>query len=268
MKEIKDVKEIQKIGLNILKYVDKICKANNIPYSLCAGTALGAVRHGGFIPWDDDIDIMMTRENYNKFLEIMDKTSSNQFKCIHHPDYYNFFAKVVDTSTKLEENNTKNHPDMGVFVDVFPLDKMKDSMKGKDIKKVYNYQILSSLASSKKFIKSNHGFLRTCLKFCVYLYAKLFGSKHWINKFNKKATKLQNQNTNLIGMYDDYLERTIFNKSMFENFTTIKFEDSEFPIVADYDTYLSQMYGDYMTPPPVEKRVTVHSFKAYKKEQD
>ena len=96
MIEIKDLKEIQKIGLNTLKFIDKVCKENDIKYSLCAGTALGAIRHKGFIPWDDDIDIMMTRENYDKFLNIMDNLQDKNYKCLHFgkkfPNYFYRFC--------------------------------------------------------------------------------------------------------------------------------------------------------------------------------
>ncbi len=271
MREITDIKEVQSISLNILKYIDKVCKENNIQYFLAGGTALGAVRHGGFIPWDDDIDITMTRPNYNKFLEIMDKTESKQFKCLHHgknfPNYCYRFAKVVDLSTTLTEGEFINNPDLGVFVDVFPADGIDKSKANKIIKKVNFYASMIWVSSAKKYIKSTKGSLRNLIKYCAYTYAKLLGWKYWLKKHETLTQKFDYEKSNNVLVYCGvYGLKELFDKRMYEELTEIKFEDSKFPMLINYDTYLTALYGDYMTPPPIEKQIPHHDIKIYKKD--
>ncbi len=254
MRQITDLKEFQQISLNILKFVDKVCKEHNIKYCLGYGTALGAVRHGGFIPWDDDIDILMTRDNYDKFLSIMKSINDSQYKCIAFPDIYYKFAKVVDTDTVVEEINKKEVDGMGIYIDIFPVDNVNAKTSKKDHRMADAYKTMGLLAASTKFEKSDDGLLTSIVKWPIRLFAKIFGWKFWIKKAIKRSTKYNNIETDLVSPYDATREKAIYNKSMFENLTTIKFEDTEFPIMKDYDKYLTQSYGDYMTPPPKDKQ--------------
>ena len=117
--------EVKKIQLEILAYIDSFCKKNNISYFINYGTLLGAVRHKGFIPWDDDIDISMDREHYNMFIEKFNQDSS-KYKILSldtDKAYFNNFIKVVDTTTKIVDNRNYKTFSCGVFVDIFPMDK-------------------------------------------------------------------------------------------------------------------------------------------------
>lgn len=120
--------EVKKIQLEILAYIDSFCKKNNISYFINYGTLLGAVRHKGFIPWDDDIDISMDREHYNMFIEKFNQDSS-KYKILSldtDKTYFNNFIKVVDTTTKIVDNRNYKTFSCGVFVDIFPMDKFND----------------------------------------------------------------------------------------------------------------------------------------------
>ena len=120
--------EVKKIQLEILAYIDSFCKKNNISYFINYGTLLGAVRHKGFIPWDDDIDISMDREHYNMFIEKFNQDSS-KYKILSldtDKAYFNNFIKVVDTTTKIVDNRNYKTFSCGVFVDIFPMDKFND----------------------------------------------------------------------------------------------------------------------------------------------
>ena len=268
MKQIESLKEIQTIGLGILKFIDKICTENKIKYFLCAGTALGAVRHKGFIPWDDDVDVMMPREDYERFLKLMDKSNNEHYKCLHFgkdfPYYFYRFAKVVDLNTSLTEINFPKHPDMGIYVDIFPIDGIDEKVGKKIIKKHYNLGLIHYQSASLKFVKSKRGFVHNVFKYIAYVYAKIFGWQHWVKKSEKLIKKYKMQNCKFAGIYDEYQEKEIMPKEIFDEVIYVDFEDSKFPIVKNYDYYLTKIYGDYMTPPPENQRIQHHVI-AYKK---
>ena len=129
MRDITELEELHQIETDILTAIDEICRKENIRYYLAGGTLLGAVRHKGFIPWDDDIDIAMPRDDYERFLKVMRKGAHPYYKILaleYKEDYPYTFAKVVDTRTRLQEEIGKDLPEMGVFIDIFPLDGMGD----------------------------------------------------------------------------------------------------------------------------------------------
>jgi len=271
MREITETKEIQSILLNILKYVDKVCKENNINYSLAGGTLLGAVRHKGFIPWDDDIDIMMLRPDYERFLEIMDKDHNNQFKCLHYgenfPNYFYRFAKVVDLTTAVQEGEYITNEDMGLYVDIFPFDGLDIKKSKKSINKALFYSRMINISATKKFVREKtDGTGKHILKLLTAPFAKLFGWKFWLKKHEKLAKKISvNDIDNVVCYSGCYREKDIVPREIFNDYVLLDFEDVKLPSIANYDYYLTSLYGDYMTPPPPEKRVAKHDLKIYKK---
>lgn len=265
-----NTKEIQQIALNIMKYIDKICRENDIKYFLAGGTLLGAVRHKGFIPWDDDIDINMLRPDYEKFLKIMDNIKHDQYKCLHYgenfPNYAYRFAKVVDLNTKLQESTLISHQDMGVFVDIFPIDGMNIKKWKRPISKtVFLTQCLVT-ASYKKMPKIKNKF-KYFAKSILRLYTKMFGWKYWLKRHEKYIKKYQDLDKfeHRYAFSGCYRYKDIMPKELFDEVIELKFEDTKFLAPKNYDYYLSSLYGDYMTPPPPEKQVTHHDLKIYKK---
>lgn len=271
MREITDIKEIQQISYGILKYVDQICKENNIKYFLAGGTLLGAVRHKGFIPWDDDIDILMPREDYERFLEIMDKTEHKQYKALHYgenfPNYFYPFTKVVDLNTKLNESDYVNHEDLGVFIDVFPADGINIDKKNKILKKYGKIRTLLTLSASKRYSKSRKKKLINNIgKFIVFCLTRVTSWKHWYKKLEQFIKKNSLKDSEFYTLYSGaWGEREIFPKSYMDDVIYLQFKDGKYPAFKNYDGHLTHMYGDYMTPPPKEKQVTHHDFKIYKK---
>lgn len=273
MREITDIKEIQMISLEILKFIDKICRKNKITYSICGGTLLGAIRHKGFIPWDDDIDIMMPRPEYERFLQIMDEDSNtnNKYKCLHYgkefPNYYYRFAKVVDLSTKLEESTLINNDDLGIFVDVFPVDGIDNKKAKKYVKKSTFYaRMLDHSCRIKTQYKNVPFFKYLIKKFILTPISKIFGSKYWLKKHENYVKSFNTQDFEYGNLYSGGSGiKEMFPIKYFSDLTEIKFEDSVFFAIKEYDKYLCRAYGDYMALPPPEKRVTHHDFKIYKK---
>lgn len=269
MREITDLKELQKVQLDILIFIDKVCKDNDIRYSLSDGTAIGAIRHKGFIPWDDDIDIMMPRPDYEKFLKVIDEANNERYKCYHFskdmPKYHYTFAKVVDLKTYVDEYYFKTNEKMGINIDIFPLDGINEKTMLKDFKKYKNVERLLYLATYKKVIPTNKKY-KTIIKYFAFLFAKMLG----INYLNKKAQNIMKKyDWNYSGtcsMYTGLSERKVMPISTFDEFINVEFEGHMFPIIKDYDTYLTKLFGDYMTPPPKEQQITNHHSKNYWKD--
>ena len=171
MKKIEE-KELKSIELNILKDIHTFCEMNNLTYYLCGGTLLGAVRHRGFIPWDDDIDIFMPRVDYDRFLT---EYASKQYTVLCHKNtqgYYLPFAKVVDKSTRIEETLVKSIPNCGVYVDVFPIDGFSNNVDTAKsmVKKAKRYMFMNGLAYSfpRKNDSAKHIIKNLFMKFVKY----------------------------------------------------------------------------------------------------
>lgn len=252
MQEIKSIKEMQKIELDILKFIVEICKKNNLMYFLTDGTLIGAVRHKGFIPWDDDLDISMPRPDYNKFLKIMKKEKGRyQIKCVEHSKKkYNYaFAKVVDTKTQLIEEDKFQGEELGLWVDVFPIDGLgNDREKAEEIirsNKKHVIQIL--LLESAKEINRKGKIL------------ELIGRKN-INRFMKLKLQRNNFYKSKYVSIVSWISDSILTKQEWWSQPVMgEFEGLEFNIPIGYDEILRLEYGDYMQLPPEEKRIPEHN---------
>lgn len=274
MEEVKKIPldELKKIELNILTEIHKICSENNIRYSLAGGTLLGAVRHGGFIPWDDDIDIFMPRPDYNAFIEYC-KKNTTPFKLICHEltKKYNYlFAKAVDPSTIIKERNgSRTNLELGVFVDIFPIDSLGDTLENakKGFNKTTFKRELLVAYNWKKFFRSKtRSIIYEPLRFAMFLLSRFTNPKKLINKIEK----VYYINDFIGGKYagavcGSYRLKEILPIEIYSNYESIIFEGRTFLAIKDKEKYLSNIYGDYMKLPPVEKQVTHHTFDAYYK---
>ncbi len=264
MEEI-NLKKAQEIQLDILKYVHKFCKENKLRYFLCYGTLIGAARHKGFIPWDDDIDIQMPREDYEKLISLFNKKRENENYVLMSPYDENpkyTFTKICDIRTaKIEEGMRYENEDyFGVDIDVFPIDGQADTKEGfdKEFKKkrfwylVFNSKVSTSIGTGLKPMIINF-----CAKF--YSKKKIVEKTEKLNKRNDyKTSKKVGVTACLFTYKEDY-----FDKEVYSDVVKLQFEDAEFDAPIGYDTVLRGIYSDYMTPPPKEKRVTHHKNKMY-----
>lgn len=248
--------------LRMLKVIDYLCKQHHIPYWLEGGTLLGAIRHQGFIPWDDDLDISMLREDYNKFIKIAaENLPADMF--LQTPDrdrgFFNFAAplKVRDCNSRfveLHENGDEPYH-TGIYIDIFPIDSMPESKWDRTWHKWLVKKMRRLICAKCSSTPLGHHF-----KF----YKKLSGlvSQQWLQKrINRIIAKQNNKPSKYIGFGYDTVIRGVFAKDIIFPLGKAKFEDAEFPIPARCHELLTQFYGDYMTPPPLAKRQNIHAKK-------
>lgn len=263
------LEEQKQLQMDILDAVDRFCNEHSINYSMACGTLLGAIRHGGYIPWDDDIDIYMLREDYNRFeTEFADEYEGKYcFATLNRDKQWSqAFGKVYDNRTYCVEKRSKlKNP--GINIDVFPIDDVPDSdeewkaynkqRRGKLIKLRHSCLAFSSINSLVKnigaFVFSIRYFFldRRKLAQAISCFAQIHNNKGFHRVFE-----------NTMGM----AVKGPFRKSLFDEIDYIPFEDRKYKAFKDYDEFLTSVFGDYMTPPPIEKRVSFHTFDAYWKD--
>lgn len=258
--EIDDLRQVQ---LEILSEVADFCKENNIKYWIDCGTLLGAVRHKGYIPWDDDLDIGMLRDDYDLFSRLFNRNNNKyQFKCIESdPTFHLAHGKVLDTSTVLyepDENGYKSAINIDIFVyDNAPDDDalVKDMYDRRDRhRKHFNIQTAHTKPSGNIF--------RRALVYSYRFAHQVFPKDYFIKRMVENSKRFVNVETNRVGNFTSY-SRIICDKKVFSDFIDVEFEGKMFKAPVGYDEWLRSFYGDYMRLPPEEKRVSHHSFVAY-----
>lgn len=244
--------EHQAALVKLLKEFDRICKALDIPYVLFAGTMLGAVRHQGFIPWDDDLDVMMMRDDYDRFLKqastVLDKNTFYLQK--EFSDHWPmFFSKLrLNGTTCLEKYHPKDTAGhFGVYIDIFPCDNAADSGLGRKI------QFFASKIVIAKSLKKRGYITHSLPKKMFMSICNLLPLSPFLHIAKRGAVNSRYVHS-FFGGAAGY-KKNIYRRSCFSERIDVKFEDGSYPIVKEYDQLLTGIYGDYMTLPPVEERV-------------
>lgn len=245
------LKEHQAVLLGLLKEFDSVCKRNNIEYILFAGSALGAVRHKGFIPWDDDLDIALLRKDYDKLMSLeLSQWGKEFFLQKEFSDHWPLhFSKLrKNNTTCLEKYHPKdNEIHQGIYIDVFPID---NASNNKFIRKLQFYSSRIVIAKTK-FAQGYD--TNSIIKKLVMFGCRILPLK----PFHKLATMKNNHNTkNVHSFFGGSINyrKGVFPKYWFEKKISVPFEDMKVPITEYFDDMLTQQYGDYMTLPSEEER--------------
>ena len=259
--------EIKTFQLEMLNKIAGYCDSNNLTYFLAFGTLLGAVRHKGYIPWDDDIDIVMPRRDYTMFLEHFNGQIPNLLVVAPEmdPDYYAPYANVYDDRTLLvEEIVSHGKLEIGVKIDVFPLDFVPTD------KKLYSELWKRSKSDLHKlFVKTKklsfcHGLERVklAIKKIQYLFYSVKGiQKRHLRLLNDKRYKSNGPMVDTVALTLGH--ETALPQDYYFPLRKLSFEGYEFNVPNNYDKVLQTLYGDYMKFPPESERIAKHSFKAY-----
>ena len=248
------IEEMKKIELDILSQFSDFCDKYKLEYSLCGGTLLGAIRHKGFIPWDDDIDVFVTRKTYDYLCKHFNKWGKqNNLRLVNYYSnhYYSTFAKIIDTRTKAIEE--KRNEKIGVWIDLFIVESMKsneESFNGQ----ISNYLKEIRYFGNEEYFPSIHSF-KDCLIFL----------KKWLIRFFEKPLlrkKIESFIFNNPGSFDvafSFADQISWwhscNKLDFLNSVELEFEGKQFKSIGNWNDYLVHRYGvSYMTPPPLSQR--------------
>ncbi len=257
--------KIKRVEIQVLSKVQEVCEKNNIAYCVFYGTLLGTIRHKGFIPWDEDVDIVMFREDYEKFISIFDREAGSDY-CVLTASNTKYYtgpnARVHKRGTKFVPECLKNIKyNLGVFVDIFVLDKAP--LDSAILKRLYRkerfYSMLCFLASSGTPTIEIGGLKGKMAKLaCRVIHGLLClwpGANAVINaKFHRLAQSYNQEDTTRYVVYQN-VTLDVFELEDFLPFRQAQFEDITVYIPNHYDKILKQVYGDYMTLPPVEERV-------------
>ena len=262
-----DIDEIKEVELGVMDYIHNICKEKGINYSLAYGSLLGAVRHKGFIPWDDDLDIALKRDEYDKLYQAILEDNNSIYKVVswENDSRYPYpFYRVYDSRTVYENNYIQNDIELGICVDVFPFDDYKDV--NKEITKLDMYRRLS--VYTLYGIRNKEAGIKNIVRYLMLVAFRLTRVKIWNKKLNDCSKAPVNSE------YIDYLMEskkysTKIDAKALDEVIECKFEDRVYNIPKDYDHILTTIYGeDYMEIPPIEKRIQHDDFVAYIKKEN
>ena len=265
-----DKNKFNKILLDTMKAFIRLCDQYNFQYFGCGGTVIGAVRHHGLIPWDDDIDVYMPRKDYDRFINLKENLKgSNYGICtIDDENYYLPYAKFYDTNTTIWETEDFSFV-IGVYIDIFPLDMcdydideirtMRSSYNSlireyKQSVRYYTFDTLLSFCKEKNYRKVAYYIRKFIINKC------LIGPNYYRKRIHEFENGLKKREGDyLFHIYFTYdVEKEIFKKDWFKDYIEMPFEDFKIRIPKGYKEYLTQLFGDYMTPPPIEMQKSHH----------
>lgn len=253
-----DLLHLQKVILDITKDIDKLCCDNGIEYYLEGGTCIGAIRHKGFIPWDDDLDIIMDSENYNKFISVCkDQLDTSKYYLQEgYVDWPMPFTKIKLLGTVFEEPSMyyDSLEHRGIFIDVFRLENVSNTRLGQ-LWQYFCGEVLLCYCLSKR------GFDNPSLKKNLLMLASFpLRFKNVRSFFRKQVEHYRSKKTKYVGMFGGRyrFNNSIYKRSDYSNPIRVPFEDTMLPVPSGYDAILTQIFGDYMTPPPVKEQVGLH----------
>ena len=262
MREI-GLEDIKRMQLDILDAVDEFCKKEGISYMLSYGTLLGAVRHKGYIPWDDDIDLMMLRSEYERFVESFRHPVYRVADYRTTPGYFQPYAKVSDSRTRNEEFTTFKTV-YGVNIDIFPV----DNMTGDDalMQRFQSRKRLINIAANLKMIRLGKRSLWKNIVLAVsHVALAVIPFRFIVRKASTFSQQFNRQETPRAGImvtYDNKL-KWIVDKDIFRDTVLLPFEGRTYPAPGRFDEYLTALYGNYMQLPPEDKRESHHLYSSW-----
>ena len=270
MKEITEISQVKSIQLEIMDYFHSWCMENNIKYFISAGTLIGALRHKGFIPWDDDIDVVMLRKDYDHLIATFPNTETGKYRLYSIEVDNNCtkpYAKIYDSQTVMIEGNERIETTLGVNIDIFPLENATDDIQDA-IRMKKQIKIYDNILGVKLLDHSDRGKTKNFLVGLLRMLSIPFTCGWLIHNIIRRATKYKdNEDSRFIVNAVIYAkgEKEILEREWFKETVELDFEGRKYLAPVGADQYMHRLFGDYMQLPPEDKRVSHHSFKAYYK---
>lgn len=260
-----EISEIKRHSLNVLKKIKEICEKENLKYFLTYGTLIGAIRHSGFIPWDDDVDIMMPREDYEKFVTycINNKEALNPFELFHYKTCKKYIYGIARFSDSNYIIKSHIHKDcgMGIFVDIYPIDA---EFRQRDIFKVFLLRMYRVILENKIMLYNKDFKLFKKIKiFLIKILSLPFSRRFILKKMDNLVKKNKYSNSQKVGCVLWDLDR--YHPYILKETISHRFEDDYFAIPKEYDAMLKNTYGDYMTLPVESEQIPTHFYDVYRK---
>ncbi len=254
------LKELWSVELSILDVFHQVCCDNHLVYSLSYGTLLGAVRHKGFIPWDDDVDVMMPRKDYEKLIQIWDECAPKDYTIETEKssdEYNNNFSKIRKAHTTFLQSDKDRERDIqkGIFIDVFPMDRRA---RGPLFGRLQYLEFALNLLFNRGYPSGSSGAVGFIEKVLLGVVPKRCYRK--LSIWFGEISRVWNSDPLLKIVSASTISDTnkLYDKDLFENCTLIEFQGRHYYAIKDTDSFLRICYGDYMTLPPKEERTWKH----------
>ncbi len=261
-----DLAELRSLQLGVLDAIHMYCKENGIKYTLACGTMLGCARHKGYIPWDDDIDIYMLRNDYNELINNFPEIFNGKIKIVsleRDSKWNRPYAKAYDNRTVFSEISECRRP-IGVNIDIFPIDKVPDNedkwRQYNSVRRILqNINTLKVISFTKNRSFAKNLFLLISKTFLLPISSRTIAKclQNYSKKYNRHEYKRVFENS--LGM----ILKKPFPIALFDELVEMPFEDRNYYAMKHYEIYLESAYGNWQELPPIEKRITHHAFKAY-----
>ena len=265
--EVTDIREIQQMELGIMEYIHEVCQKIGVKYFLAYGSLIGAVRHKGFIPWDDDMDICMLREDYEKLQDYLIANPDERYEVMSYKNNLNYvypFMKVQDNQTYLLEEDVRIDSNMGIYVDIFPVDGYEDDSVFKDkMTRLIKKRQLSCYTF--KGITNTKSLLNSLIRYISVIIFYFTNTNKYIRGIDDLAQSRKVDDYELVDylIYKD-MNKPVWKREWLNQTITGVFEGKEFMIPKNYHEILTSDYGDYTQLPPVELRFSHHDFQLWK----
>ena len=265
--EVTDIREIQQMELGIMEYIHEVCQKIGVKYFLAYGSLIGAVRHKGFIPWDDDMDICMLREDYEKLQDYLIANPDERYEVMSYKNNLNYvypFMKVQDNQTYLLEEDVRIDSNMGIYVDIFPVDGYEDDSVFKDkMTRLIKKRQLSCYTF--KGITNTKSLLNSLIRYISVIVFYFTNTNKYIRGIDELAKSRKVDDYELVDylIYKD-MNKPVWKREWLKQTITGVFEGKEFMIPKNYHEILTSDYGDYTQLPPVELRFSHHDFQLWK----
>jgi len=249
-----ELKEIWAVEQDILDHIDAFCREHGLRYSLAYGTLLGAVRHKGFIPWDDDVDIMMPREDYEKLLQLWDVPGYILQNKYTNDDFSQNFTKIRKDNTAFIQDESEKHVSYhtGIFVDIFPADRVAPEGWRRKLQFVacavnLLYAREHTSGTKTEFVEKILLLIPRSIRLRLYRWSEKF-----IGRWNGNCEKMYFIHATI------YEAKWRYSSDVFDNFVQLEFAGKMYSCIAGYEKALKEVYGNYMELPPEEDRVLKH----------